>query len=323
MAFSQMSRCAINCFKLLSKGNMKNPPKILLGFMIMPIRNISCLEVSKNLSLLSNEKKNASVSDLRLDQPQENPLVILLAWLMAKRKHTYKYADIWMQKGFDVLSVNVSPWQFLWPVKGSQIVASEILKFLDQNKSYSQIMLHGFSVGGYLWGEVMVQMAHDTEKYQDLVDRFVGQVWDSAADVTEIHKGVPPAVFPRNKVMANALGKYMLYHMKTFDKVATRHYVRSSQMFHTNMVRAPALMLISKTDPIGTESSNKRVKESWESMGMKVDLKLFEKSPHVGHFRKYPKEYVAELHRFLDSLNLNKEKQKEIEEESNKVKVKQ
>lgn len=60
------------------------------------------------------------------------------------------------------------------------------------------------------------------------------------------------------------------YHMKTFDKVATRHYVRSSQMFHTNMVRAPALFLLSKTDPIGPEKSNQRVRENWESMGMKV-----------------------------------------------------
>lgn len=91
-----------------------------------------------------------------------------------------------------------------------QVVAADILKFLDQNKSYSTMMLHGFSVGGYLWGEVMVQMAHEKERYQHVLDRFAGQVWDSAADITEIHKGVPPAVFPRNKVMANTLRKYIM-----------------------------------------------------------------------------------------------------------------
>lgn len=57
-----------------------------------------------------------------------------------------------------------------------QVVASDILKFLEQNKSYSPMVLYGFSVGGYLWGEVMVQMAHDKEKYQNILDRFVGQV---------------------------------------------------------------------------------------------------------------------------------------------------
>lgn len=90
-------------------------------------------------------------------------------------------------------------------------MASDILKFLERNPTYASMVLYGFSVGGYLWGEVMVQMAQDKERYQPIIDRIVGQVWDSAADVTEIHKGVPPAVFPRNKVLANALSKYILY----------------------------------------------------------------------------------------------------------------
>lgn len=39
-------------------------------------------------------------------------------------------------------------------------------------------MLHGFSVGGYLWGEVMVQMAHNMDRYQHILDKFVGQVYN-------------------------------------------------------------------------------------------------------------------------------------------------
>ncbi|XP_066252569.1 transmembrane protein 53 [Euwallacea similis] len=317
MSFSHMARFLRQGFQNLNKGRMRNHQKFLLGFMIMPVRNISCLEVTKNMSLLSNEKKNISVVDFKLEEPQENPLVVLLAWMMAKKKHTHKYANIWMERGFDVLCVTVNPWQFLWPTTGTQVVAGDILKFLDRNESYSNLVLHGFSVGGYLWGEVMVKIALDKERYQPVIDRFVGQVWDSAADLTEIHKGVPAAVFPRNKVMANALTKYILYHLKTFDKVATRHYVRSSQMFHTNMVRAPALFLLSKTDPIGPERSNLRAKENWESMGMKVDWKVFEKSSHVGHFRKYPKEYIAQLNQFMDGLNLGKDVRKQ------KIEIKQ
>jgi len=36
---------------------------------------------------------------------------------------------------------------------------------------------------------------------------------------------------------------------------------------------------------------------------------VFEKSPHVGHFRKYPKEYIAQLHRFMDNINVKKDNQ--------------
>ncbi|XP_060531116.1 transmembrane protein 53-like [Cylas formicarius] len=323
MAFAKTCLFLKNKLQNLNREHMKRSPKILLGFMIIPVRNISCLEVSKNMSLLSNEKKNTKVTDFKLENVDDKPLVVLLSWLMAKKKHTYKYAEIYIEKGFDVLNVSVNPWQFLWPVKGTQVVASDILKFLDKNQTLNPIILHGFSVGGYLWGEVMVKMAHKQHQYKHILDRIAGQIWDSAADVTEIHKGVPPAVFPRNKLMANALGQYILYHMQTFDKVATRHYIRSSQMFHTNLVKAPALFLLSETDPIGTEISNKRVKENWESMGIKVYWKLFEKSPHVGHFKKYPEEYRAQIHGFLNKINLQQSVPKMEHSESQRIKVKQ
>lgn len=56
----------------------------------------------------------------------------------------------------------------------------------------------------------MVQMAAEQEKYQHVIDRIAGQVWDSAADVTEISIGMPFAVFPTNTVMQNALKQYIL-----------------------------------------------------------------------------------------------------------------
>lgn len=148
-------------------------------------------------------------------------------------------------------------------------------------------MVHGFSVGGYVWAEALVQIEAERHRYQHIFDRIAGQVWDSLADITEISEGFPFAVFPKNKVLQGALKQYILYviffltgliilliyryHLKTFDKVATCHYVRASQMFHTNIVRAPALFFLSKTDPIGSERSNLRARENWESMGIQVN----------------------------------------------------
>lgn len=115
--------------------------------------------------------------------------------------------------------------------------------------------------------------------------------------------------------------------MKAFDRVATRHYVRSSQIFHSNPIKAPAQLFLSKIDPVGAVSSNQRLRESWESTGMKVRFaattikankieisfcyrsfqvywKCFEDSNHVGHLHKYPKEYLTDLYAFLDRLGL-------------------
>lgn len=60
------------------------------------------------------------------------------------------------------------------------------------------------------------------------------------------------------------------YHMKTFYKQSTQYYIRSSQLFHTNLVHSPALFFVSKTDPIGSLTSNLRVKDQWDTLGVKV-----------------------------------------------------
>ncbi|XP_050502689.1 transmembrane protein 53-B isoform X2 [Diabrotica virgifera virgifera] len=292
--------------KCLSKLQETSSKKKLTSVLIFSaqMRFISTIEVSKNISLISNEKKNCKVINFELSEPQDKPLVVLISWLLAKKKYSYKYADIYLKQGFDVLNINVSPWQFLWPTKGTQMVAKDIVKFLDVNASYSPLLLHGFSVAAYLWGEALVLMSAERQKYDHIINRIVGQVWDSAADVTEIPVGFPKAVFPNNSVLQNTLKQYILYHLKTFDKTVTVHYVRSSQMFHTNIVRAPALVFVSKSDPIGSETSNRRVTDNWENMGMQVTFKTWENTPHVGHYQAHPKEYLSELNSFLGSLNI-------------------
>ncbi|KAK9870206.1 hypothetical protein WA026_006289 [Henosepilachna vigintioctopunctata] len=266
-------------------------------------RTISQLVVTKNISLISKDNET-KITNLKLHNQSEKPCVILLSWLMAKRKHIKKFVDFYIDNDFDVLCINITPWQLLWPSKGSQVVASDILKFMDRNYLNNPCVLHGFSVGAYLWSEVMVQMAAEQDRYKPVIDKIVGQIWDSAADVTELSVGLPFAVFPRNIVMQKALTQYIIYHMKTFNKVATRHYVRASQIFTTNLVKSPALIFLSKNDTIGAESSNLRVKESWDNMGMKVYWKCWEKSPHVGHFHKHREEYIYQLKKFLEEIGL-------------------
>lgn len=84
-----------------------------------------------------------------------------------------------------------------------------MLKYLERNQAHKPIVLHGFSVGGYLWGEAMVQIVQDEQRYKSITDRVVGQVWDSVAEITEITVGVPRAMFPRNPTMQYALRQYM------------------------------------------------------------------------------------------------------------------
>lgn len=293
-------------FHLIGKNIVKTVSTLannkgkLLAFVC--VRSVSTQPITKNIYLVSNEKKKFDQENFIIPTSDDKPLVVILTWLLAKQKHINKFNKIYLEQGFDVLNVGVSPWQILWPTKGSQIVARDLVRFLDNNHCYSPMLLHGFSVAGYVWGEVMVSLMQ--ERYKHILERIRGQIWDSAADITEIPIGLPKAVFPKNAILETALRQYILYHMKTFHKVATCHYIRSSQMFHTTVVKAPALFLLSKSDPVGAFRSNERVKDSWVSMGMEVRWKCWDKSPHVSHFYYHPKEYMEELYDFLDKLDL-------------------
>lgn len=69
---------------------------------------------------------------IRLKTPIEKPLVIMMAWLLAKQSHLAKYAKIYIDQGFDVITVATTPWQLLWPTKGTQV--THIALIVNNNK---------------------------------------------------------------------------------------------------------------------------------------------------------------------------------------------
>ncbi|XP_043643117.1 uncharacterized protein LOC122613149 isoform X3 [Drosophila teissieri] len=269
-------------------------------------RYLSSQDITKNMTLYTSTKTQVEVDPktLAFKKPTGNPLCLMMAWLMAKQKHLKKYAQIYTEMGFDVVVVHITPWQLLWPVKGTQVVAAETIRFLENNKSYEPIVMHGFSVGAYQLGEIMLQMSRDMDRYGSILDRFVCQIWDSAADITEIPVGVPKSIFPRNERMQSALRNYTLYHMKTFHNQATIHYMRSSQMFHSTLVKAPALFFVSDNDPIGPPSSNHAVREDWERANIKVTFKCWERSQHAAHYIRHREEYLQTLFQHLEACGV-------------------
>ncbi|ETN66659.1 hypothetical protein AND_001555 [Anopheles darlingi] len=242
-------------------------------------------------------------STLRLRKPLDKPLVLVFAWLQATNKHLGRIAEFYLEQGFEVLTVYITPWQILWPVHGSQKVAEDVVKFLSNNDFPEGLVLHGFSVGGYFWGECLVQLhAHPTGRRT--LEKIVGQIWDSVTHLEEIPIGVPPAMFPRKPKLQNMLRNYLTYHMKLFHEAATQYYQKSTYMYHYEPVQCPALVLVSKSDPIGAEAPNKRLCGIWESKGVRTTFKCWDKSPHVGHFFKHRDEYVQLLLTHLKLLNL-------------------
>ncbi|CAH0591680.1 unnamed protein product [Chrysodeixis includens] len=255
----------------------------------------------------NNAKLKADPSTMKLNHDIKKPLCIIMNWMRAKPSHVQKYAALYLAQGFDVVSVSCTPWQLTWPVKGSQVIADRLLKFLEVN-SQNPLVLHGFSVGAYVWAELLVQAVQDKQRYQPVLDRIVSQVWDSAADIHEIPVGFPTAVFPRNKLLQETFRAYIKLHMKLCHNLATKHYMKATEVFHSTPCRAPGLFLVSKTDPIGAEHRSRDVCDHWVRSGMKCSVKCWDKSPHVLHYSKHPEEYKAAVFSHLDQCGLLKKK---------------
>ncbi len=69
-----------------------------------------------------------------------------------------------------------------------QVGLNDIL--MTRGKLSKFLLLSVPIVGGYMWGECLVHMARDEERYSSILNRITGQIWDSAADITEIPVGM-------------------------------------------------------------------------------------------------------------------------------------
>lgn len=286
--------------------------------------------VTKNLIYFSEkpiEKINKDTLELNFNDGQKRPLCIMFAWMSASTSHLKKYVKIYTNLGFDIIAICITSWQLLWPVKGAQVVMADFLKFLENNQNnYEPIIIHGFSVGGYLCGELLVNIKKDYPKYENLLNKFYAQIWDSAADVPEIPSGFPVAVFPNNPILQKLLRNYIIFHMKIFYETATKHYIHSSQHFHFTLIKAPALFLVSKNDPIGAEKSNLSVKNDWESVGVKCTWKCWDRSSHVLHYKYHTDEYMKLVMDHLEKNVLSRmrnELKREHEDQHNNIQNKQ
>ena len=103
-----------------------------------------------------------------MPKEDKRPLLVLFAWLFAKERHLDKYRKLYIEKGFDVLTVKVQVFDFLVPAKGSQVVAQHIVDFLrEHDTKYPTFIFHAFSVGAYQMGEVFVQLKKDQNQYMN------------------------------------------------------------------------------------------------------------------------------------------------------------
>jgi len=286
-----------------------------------PYHNISSKSLTPEITFLTNKTVESTLNlksgpHLSTFASEGRPLSILLCWLMAKPGAVLKYSKFYLDQGFDVLKIQITPWQLLMPTRVEQMVQNEILSIL-MSSDHKEKLIHGFSVGAYVFARMLRHMQEEPAgKYDDLMRSLKGQIWDSFTDVNGISIGVSKSVFMDSPVLQKGLQRYVDFHLKAFYNVATKYYFSAHEGYYHNPLRVPALFFYSERDEISTFDNNEAVQKEWLKRGIHCTSKYWSDTGHVGHMRRYPQEYQLALKEFfrttgilnknqVDSVNIN------------------
>ena len=184
-----------------------------------------------------------------------------------------------------------------------QALMRDVLDLCQENNRINQpVVFHTLSVGGYMYGEVLVNIRNHPEKYGDFGQRIHGQIFDSVIDFYGIPRGVANAS-TRNEKHRAQIKRLVEWYMNTF-KAATTSYVRASQAFHDNDFRTPSLFIYSHGDPVSHPDHYETLAQTWREANIAADTLHWTDAPHVSTFKMYPKKYSDQVIEFLQKTGI-------------------
>ena len=228
-------------------------------------------------------------------------LVVLLSWLEAKEKHIEKYRQFYLERGFDVLNVKTSPFDLLLPNRGARKISEDFVRFMAE-KQYSDVVLHGFSVGGYMFGRFLLEIdRHDAKMREQLLNSIRGIVFDSLVPIEGVAIGVANSI-TSNPMGAKAIEKLLELYLLLGNNIATKYYREASEKVWGGPVKCPTLFFMSKDDKISDHKIVERLADVWNSKGIETHKMLVESSPHVQIYTKHHDKYVRRIDDFLKHI---------------------
>ncbi|XP_077994570.1 uncharacterized protein LOC144448264 [Glandiceps talaboti] len=230
---------------------------------------------------------------------QNRPTVLMFTWMSAKRRYINKYVDVYTSKGYDVLVVKMDPINLVWPSTG-EAVAQQVLDYIEKREN--SLIIHSFSVGGHIFGEMLHKMEKKPERYVGVRSRIVGQIFDSCTSATDSFHSICDAI-TQNLLLWFMLKSCAVFYFWMTQKYTVNHIKETMKALRLNPIKSPILMMYSSDDPIGSAAANEKIADSWKrDLGYNVQAKCWDSSPHVEHMRKHKAEYVDVLYNFLNTV---------------------
>ncbi|KAA8497954.1 Transmembrane protein 53 [Porphyridium purpureum] len=255
--------------------------------------------MSKNMNSLV-----ASVAD---DQfiDSDKPLVVMLSWMGARKKHLDRYREYYTGLGYEVVCYMNSMGTALVPSM-SEEQAARVQLLLERQPEDRKVIVHAFSIGTGIYGLMLNRIKHDAEKLNKLNKNIVGVIFDSGPChifPRDVAKGLH-TVFP---IVSRTLWRGVADSLFWLTK-ARRSFSQAEAALAQFQLPAPQLYFSSKDDRVAPklqESVNYFV-ENNKKRGVQIQNIVFESSRHAARIILHPEEYIHNLNLFLEQC-MNKD----------------
>jgi hypothetical protein len=237
-----------------------------------------------------------------LHNGDERSLVVVAGWMGAKERQLKPYLNFYHSHGIDTLSFAVGPNHVLFPNTAEKHMI-RVLKAAKNphdvdRRPLKHLLFHHFSVGGFLYGQMLRTLTANASGHADILDKIKAQVFDSPPDFRGIAKGVSRSMGV-GPPMSTAIELGLRAYLSATESTSGAGHRLASEAFHDNHITAPSLWYYSKADPVASWEDCETVIGKWRAKGTRVEQCIWEDTPHIQHGRHDPERYFGTLHSFL------------------------
>mmetsp|Transcript_6228 Transcript_6228/g.8037 ORF Transcript_6228/g.8037 Transcript_6228/m.8037 type:complete len:264 (+) Transcript_6228:60-851(+) len=236
---------------------------------------------------------------------KERPLVLLSGWMGSTPRHLRRIKEHYENHGYDTYSFSAGPREVVFPKKAIALMEKNMDSVIEEiGDSNRPIIFHGFSMSGFLWGNALLSMDKNPERFGKFKNNLKVQIFDSPPDYVGISGGIAKSMgfgdF-RSTIVKNIMDLYL--HL-TKDSAGVIHLAASNRFHGNDLKHAPSLWMYSLTDPVASSEICQIVANKWRAAGVESEEVVFKDTAHVQHMLKEPEKYISALDQFLQRNGL-------------------
>ena len=241
------------------------------------------------------------------------PIALVLGWGNSRHRYLKKYAELLGKNGFDTVMVTNTLFDaILFPETKSKKLAKEVLDAIQnhysEDASPRPILLYPFSNGGCaVYYFICNTLCDKSYKFYGSF-RIVGTIFDSCP-VNPNMESIPIVQKAFTDRVKNPLLKAVMWYSL---RLAVPFVVWLNPVVKVFMhelenspISSPQLFLYSKADSLAPWHDIEQVANYRQKLGITIKIKDFDDSPHVGHYKQYPKEYEKIVDNFLEAVKVD------------------